>query len=205
MAVDGARARLRPSGAQIDNGQIGNGQAGNGQAGGSAVLASPLRSPTGVRTMTDLIEVLAPAAILPRVHASSKRQALQTLCDALAEAAGLDPRTVFDAVQLRERLSGTGMGEGVAIPHARVPGLDHPVGAFARFDPPVDFDALDGRPADLVFLLLAPEERGADHLKALAKVSRLLRKPDVRERLRAARGLDGLVAVFERPPKSDAA
>ncbi|MDZ4775812.1 MAG: PTS sugar transporter subunit IIA [Alphaproteobacteria bacterium] len=155
--------------------------------------------------MTDLIEVLAPSAILPKVHASSKRQALQTICEALAEAAGLDARSVFDAVQLRERLSGTGMGEGVAIPHARAAGLKHPIGAFARFDPPVDFDSLDGRPCDLVFLLLAPADRGADHLKALAKVARFLRKPDVRERLRAARGQDGLIAVFEAPKKSDAA
>ena len=155
--------------------------------------------------MTDLTEVLAPTAILPKVHASSKRQALQAVCEALSESAGLDPRAVFDAVQLRERLSGTGMGEGVAIPHARAQGVKHPIGAFARFDPPVDFDALDGRPADLVFLLLAPAERGADHLKALARVARFLRRAEVRERLRSARGLDGLLAVFESPPKSDAA
>lgn len=155
--------------------------------------------------MPDLTEVLSPTAILPKVHASSKRQALQAVCEALAESAGLDPRAVFDAVQLRERLSGTGMGEGVAIPHARAAGVKHPIGAFARFDPPVDFDALDGRPADLVFLLLAPAERGADHLKALARVARFLRRADVRERLRAARGLDGLMAVFEASAKSDAA
>lgn len=155
--------------------------------------------------MPDLIEVLSPTAILPRVHASSKRQALQSICDALAEAAGLDGRSVFDAVQLRERLSGTGMGEGVAIPHARSAGITHPIGAFARFDPPVDFDALDGRPCDLVFLLLAPADRGADHLKALAKVARFLRKPDVRDRLRNARGYDGLISVFEMQSKSDAA
>lgn len=155
--------------------------------------------------MTDLTEVLAPAAILPTVHASSKRQALQAICDALAKSAGLDARAIFDAVLMRERLSGTGMGEGVALPHARAAGIKHPIGAFARFDPPVDFDALDGRPADLVFLLIAPADRGADHLKALARVSRFLRRAEVRERLRAARGLDGLIAVFETPPKSDAA
>lgn len=153
----------------------------------------------------DLSDLLAPSAILPRVHASSKRQALQAVCETLAESAGLDARAVFDAVLLRERLSGTGMGEGVAIPHARAAGVKTPIGAFARFDPPVDFDALDGRPADLVFLLLAPAERGADHLKALARVARFLRRAEVRERLRAARGLDGLIAVFETPPKSDAA
>jgi nitrogen PTS system EIIA component len=155
--------------------------------------------------MNDLTDVLAPAAILPKVHATSKRQALQAVCEALADTAGLDARAIFDAVLLRERLSGTGMGEGVAIPHARAAGVKAPIGAFARFDPPVDFDALDGRPADLVFLLLAPAERGADHLKALARVSRFLRRAEVRERLRAARGLDGLIAVFESPPKSDAA
>jgi len=155
--------------------------------------------------MTDLTEVLAPAAILPSVHASSKRQALQAMCEALARSAGLDARAMFDAVLMRERLSGTGMGEGVAIPHARAAEVKHPIGAFARFEPAVDFEALDGRPADLVFLLIAPAERGADHLKALARVSRFLRRAEVRERLRAARGLDGLLAVFESPPKSDAA
>jgi PTS system nitrogen regulatory IIA component len=153
----------------------------------------------------DLNAALAPAVILPRVHASSKRQALQMLCEALAEQAGLNARATFDAVLLRERLSGTGMGEGVAIPHARVPGLDAPIGAFARLEPPVDFDALDGRPADLVFLLLAPQGRGADHLKALARVSRLLRRAEVRERLREARGLDGLLSVFESAPEQPGA
>lgn len=153
----------------------------------------------------DLTEVLAPAAILPNVHASSKRQALQAICEALAKAANLDPRALFDAVLMRERLSGTGMGDGVAIPHARAAGVKFPIGAFARFEPAVDFDALDGMPADLVFLLVAPAERGADHLKALARVSRFLRRAEVRERLRAARGADGLMAVFETPPKSDAA
>jgi nitrogen PTS system EIIA component len=156
--------------------------------------------------MTDLSDLLAPTAILPKAHASSKRQALQAICETLAESAGLDARAIFDAVLLRERLSGTGMGEGVAIPHARAAGVKHPIGAFARFDPPVDFEALDGRPADLVFLLIAPADRGADHLKALARIARFLRRAEVRERLRAARGVDGLVSVFEGPPKkSDAA
>lgn len=155
--------------------------------------------------MTDLTDLLAPAAILPKLHASSKRQALQALCDHLAELSGFNARAVFDAVLMRERLSGTGMGEGVAIPHARAHGVERPIGAFARLDPAVDFDALDGRAADLVFLLVTPADRGADHLKALARVSRFLRRSDVRDRLRAARGIDGLYAVFETPPKSDAA
>ena len=155
--------------------------------------------------MTDQVEVMTPVAILPRAHASSRRQALLLLSEAIAEQLKMDARQVFDAVLLRERLAGTGIGEGVALPHARIAGLEHPVGAFARFEPPVDFEALDDRPADLVFLLLAPAERGADHLRALARVTRFLRRPEVRERLRSARGVDGVLAVFEAPPHIDAA
>ena len=111
----------------------------------------------------------------------------------------------FDAVLMRERLSGTGMNEGVAIPHARVRGLEHPVGGFARLETPQDFGALDGRPADLVFLLLAPAERGGDHLKALARVSRFLRRADVRDKLRHARSAVELKALFASTVRSDAA
>jgi PTS system nitrogen regulatory IIA component len=94
----------------------------------------------------------------------------------------------------------------VAIPHARVPGLKAPIGGFARFDPAHDFDAMDGRPADLVFLLLAPEERGAEHLKALARVSRFMRRPEIRDKLRAARSVEALRALFSASsPQNDAA
>jgi PTS system nitrogen regulatory IIA component len=106
---------------------------------------------------------------------------------------------------MRERLSGTGMGEGVAIPHAPVAGVTRPIGAFARLETPIDFDALDGRPADLIFMLLAPPEKGADHLKALARVSRFLRRAETRERLRAARGAEELQALFASDVHSDAA
>ena len=97
------------------------------------------------------------------------------------------------------------MGEGVAIPHAPVAGLVRPVGAFARLDPPQNFDAFDGRPADLVFMLLSPADKGADHLKALARVSRFLRRGDVRDKLRAARGADDLYALISSASHSDAA
>jgi nitrogen PTS system EIIA component len=155
--------------------------------------------------MPDTTEAFAPVVILPRIHATSKRHALQQLCEALAETAKLDQRSVYDAVLLRERLAGTGVGEGVAIPHARVAGLNGAIGLFARLDPPLDFEALDGRPADLVYLLLAPQGRGADHLKALARVSRFLRRAEIREKLRHARCLDGLMSVFEAAPQIDAA
>lgn len=155
--------------------------------------------------MRDFDGLILPGAILPRLSASSKRAALQGLADALAREAGIDSRAVFDAVLLRERLSGTGMGDGVAIPHARIPGLARAVAGFARLETPLDFDALDGRPADLVLMLLAPAERGADHLKALARVSRALRRPEVREKLRSARGLEELQAAFAQSLESDAA
>lgn len=155
--------------------------------------------------MNDLNDLIAPEAILPRLVATSRKQALQAMADALAGASGIDARAAFDAVLMRERLSGTGMGEGVAIPHATLPALRQPIGAFARLDPAQDFEALDGRPADLVFLLLSPAERAGDHLKAFARISRLMRRADVREKLRAARGVDELHALLAGGVHLDAA
>jgi PTS system nitrogen regulatory IIA component len=153
----------------------------------------------------DVRDILLPAAVAPRLNSANRRQALQALSENLAAAGGVDSRAAFDAILLRERLAGTGVGEGVAIPHARLPGLTRPIGAFARLDPPIDFDALDGRPADLVFMLLAPADRGGDHLKALARISRVLRRPEVRERLRSARTVEELLAAFDDSVRSDAA
>lgn len=155
--------------------------------------------------MNDLSDLVAPSAVLSRVLVTSRRQALQTISEALAKSAGVAPRAVFDAVLIRERLSGTGMGEGVAIPHAPVAGLVRSVGAFARLEPAQDFDSLDGRPVDLVFMLITPPDRGADHLKALARVSRFLKRPDIREKLRAARGADELYALIAGAVRVDAA
>ena len=155
--------------------------------------------------MNDLSDLVLPDAILPRLAATSRRQALQILADALAKASGVDARAAFDAVLLRERLSGTGMGEGVAIPHAHVAGLDRPIGAFARLDPPQDFNAMDGRPADLIFMLLTPLNRGADHLKALARASRFMRRAEIRDKLRNARGAAELKTLFAGAVRDNAA
>lgn len=155
--------------------------------------------------MNELGDLVASEAILPRLLVTSRRQALQLMTEALPSATGVDARVAFDAVLLRERLSGTGVGDGVAIPHALIPGLARPVGVFARLEPAQDFDALDNRPADLVFLLLAPAERGGDHLKALARVSRFFRNADMRDKLRAARGSDELHALIAGVVHSDAA
>ena len=155
--------------------------------------------------MGDLSDLIAPEAILPRLLATSRRQALQLMAEALAKTASVDARAAIDAVLIRERLSGTGMGEGVAIPHATVPGLNRPVAAFARLDPAQDFEALDQRPADLVFLLLSPPDRSGDHLKAFARISRFVRHTDMREKLRAARGGDELYTLICSELRSDAA
>lgn len=137
--------------------------------------------------------------------ASSRKQVLQSMSELAADATGLNARVIFDAVLQRERLGSTGVGQGVAIPHARLAGVDHVQGFFARLRTPVDFESIDGRPADLVFLLLAPEGSGAEHLKALARVSRLFRREDIRQRLRAAPDADAVHAVLAGEPKSDAA
>lgn len=155
--------------------------------------------------MNDLSDLVLPDAIIPRLAATSRRQALQVLADALAKASGIDARAAFEAVLMRERLSGTGMGEGVAIPHANAPGLERPIGAFARLEPAQDFNAMDGRPADLVFMLLTPINRGADHLKALARVSRFLRRAEIRDKLRTARGAAELKALFAGTVRDHAA
>ena len=127
------------------------------------------------------------------------------MSDIAADLTGLNARDIFDAVLQRERLGSTGVGQGVAIPHARLAGVKEVVGVFARLRTPVDFESIDGRPADLIFMLIAPDDAGAEHLKALARVSRLLRREDVRQRLRAAPDADAVHAVLAGEPASDAA
>ncbi len=155
--------------------------------------------------MNGLSDLIDPSAVFARLSVTSKRQAIEKLAEALATSSGIDPRASAEAVIARERLAGTGIGEGAAVPHARIEGLGRALVAFARLDPPQDFDALDARPADLVALLLAPAGQAGEHLKALARISRTLRRADIRERLRAARGADELIAILYGQVASDAA
>lgn len=134
--------------------------------------------------MHNFSNLLDEATIVVPLIAESKNLVLRELSDTLAEHTGLDGRLLLEAIIERERLGSTGVGDGVAIPHARVPGLKRAVGAFARLQKPVDFDAVDDRPCDLVFMLLAPEREGSDHLRALAQVSRAFRQARFREDLR---------------------
>ena len=124
-------------------------------------------------------ELLTPESILPDLKATSKKQALQEIASLAARRLGLEDRAVLDVLLERERLGSTAVGYGVAVPHGKMTDLNRLYVAFARLANPVDFDAPDGQPVDLVFLLLTPENSGGDHLTALAKASRLLRDEKV--------------------------
>ncbi len=140
-----------------------------------------------------------PDAVLACVKASGKKALLADLAHRAATLYGIDERRVFDLLLERERLGSTGIGGGIAIPHGRLPNLTQPRGLFARLGTPIDFDSIDERPVDTVFLLLAPEGAGADHLKALARVSRLLRDRTLVEKLRATEKADALYALLIEP------
>ena len=138
----------------------------------------------------NLSSLLSEGVILGPQTSETRKQILSKLAHAIGDKHGIDGRDVLDAVIERENLGSTSVGDGVAIPHARIPALSKPVGAFVRLHEGVDFDAIDGRPCDLIFMLLAPIASGADHLRALAQVSRAFRNADFRDRLRNAADLD---------------
>lgn len=143
-----------------------------------------------------LIDLLTPAAVISPLRANGKKQALQELAQHAALVTGLPERELYESLLQRERLGSTGIGDGIAIPHGRMPGIDRLVGLFARLDKPIDFDALDGQPVDIIFVLIAPEGAGADHLKALARVARVLRNPSVLEQIRSTRDPAAIYAVL---------
>jgi len=149
---------------------------------------------------TDLSALLQGGVIIPFHEATSRKQAIHVLCEALSDATGIGARAIEDAVMERERLGSTGVGEGVAIPHARLAGLSAPVGGFLRLAHGVDFEAIDDRPCDLIFMLLAPDGAGADHLRALAQVSRFFRQVAVRDGLRKARNENEIKALICKDP-----
>ncbi len=151
-----------------------------------------------------LTDLVATNAIIPALKVTSKKQVLAELAGKAAELSGQNERIILEILQQREKLGSTGVGNGIAIPHGKLPKLAKLFGLFARLERPVDFEALDSQPVDLVFLLLAPEGAGADHLKALARVARLLRDPDVARKLRDSRDAEALYAVLAMPSASAA-
>ena len=146
--------------------------------------------------MTDLSDLLRPEAVVIDLAVASRKALFHALAGLVAPALGLDPRPLAERVAERERLGSTGFGHGVAIPHARIEGLPGIVGAFARLVQPVDYQAIDELPVDLVFLLLSSVDAGAEHLKALARVSRTLRDARFLAKLRGAGSRDALYALF---------
>ncbi len=144
----------------------------------------------------EISDLLTSGGVLAGFRTTSKKQALQDLSKRAAELTGLHERAVFDVLMERERLGTTGVGNGIAIPHGKLPTLDRLYGLFAQLEKPIDFDSIDEQPVDLIFLLLAPESAGADHLKALARVSRLLRDKAVCEKLRGTTDPEALFALL---------
>jgi nitrogen PTS system EIIA component len=150
----------------------------------------------GAEVGMEIADILTPQSIVPKLSATSKKQVLQELAKRAATVTGLKDRFIFDALLQRERLGTTGVGHGIAIPHGKLEGIDKLFGLFARLERPVDFDAIDEQPVDLLFLLLAPEMAGADHLKALARVSRLLRNRAICDKIRGSNDGDALYALI---------
>lgn len=146
----------------------------------------------------DIGELLIQDGIVLKGGASSKRQALHLVASVASSAIGLPENTVFDALMEREALGSTGLGSGVGVPHARLDGITSVKAVFVRLDTPVAYDAVDDRPVDLLFALFAPPRDGAEHLRALAAVSRALRSPEMREQLRQAHTADAIHALFVR-------
>ena len=152
-----------------------------------------------------LADLLQQDAIFPNLRVSTKKQLLQELAVKAARIAGVAERDIFDVIQQRERLGSTGVGHGIAIPHGKLPGITSIKGIFARLDTPIDFEALDDQPVDLVFLLLAPEGAGADHLKALSRIARVLRDQDLVAKLRATDSASAIYAFLNQEQASNAA
>lgn len=142
-------------------------------------------------------ELLDRRAISPRASAPNKRQALSVIADIAARTFGVDAEDALEALLEREAAGSTGVGQGVAVPHARLPGLDRMRAVVVRLEQPIDFDSVDDLPVDLMVALFAPEEAAAsEHLRALARVSRLLRQPEVREQVRQAKSADAIHVVL---------
>ena len=153
----------------------------------------------------DISDLINPQNIVAKLRVTSKKQALQELAKRAADITGQPERSIFEVLIERERLGTTGVGNGTAIPHGKLPGLDRLYGLFARLEQPIEFDSIDEQPVDLICLLLAPETAGADHLKALARVSRLLRDSATCEKLRGTDKPDAIYALLTEQSASHAA
>lgn len=153
----------------------------------------------------NLGDLLDLRAISPRVGGASKRQVLSVVADIAARSFGLNAETALDALLEREAAGSTGVGHGVAVPHARLEGLDRMRGVFVRLEQPVAFEAVDDQPVDLLFALFAPKAANSEHLRALARVSRMLRQPELREQLRQAKTAEAIHLLLAQEARPSAA
>jgi nitrogen PTS system EIIA component len=152
-----------------------------------------------------LTDILRRDGIIPVLRVSNKKQLLEMISEKASKVSGLPTRAIFDLLLQRERLGSTGLGNGIAIPHCKAEGLDHLIGIFARLEKPIDFESVDGEPVDLIFVILAPEGAGADHLKGLSKVARVLRDPVTAAKLRKFTDADAIYSLLttqEAKPKA---
>ncbi len=147
----------------------------------------------------NISDLLAPDAVIPLLKVQSKKQLMQELASRAHTLTHVPERRILETLTERERLGTTGVGSGIAIPHGRLSDVTQIVGVFARLDSPIEYEAVDNQPVDLVFMLLAPEGAGADHLKALARVSRLLRDQTLCEKVRAATKAEAIYAILTGP------
>lgn len=145
-----------------------------------------------------LADLLHQDAIIPALKVNSKKQLLQELAAKASKLTGIPEREIFDVILQRERLGSTGVGHGIAIPHGKLGSIEAIQGLFVRLETPVDFEALDDEPVDLVFMLLAPEGAGADHLKALSRIARVLRDQDLVAKLRATDSASAIYAFLNQ-------
>ncbi len=152
-----------------------------------------------------LNDLISAEAIMPALRTGTKKAALHEMSERAGLISGLAAREIFDAVLQRERLGSTGVGNGIAIPHGKLASCSSIFGVFARLDRPIEFEALDGAPVDLMFLLVAPESAGADHLKALARIARMLRDARIVAKLRVTRDASALYSVLNQVQTPNAA
>ena len=150
-------------------------------------------------------DLLTPRAVIASLRVGNKKQALLELAKRAATATGVPERRIFDVLNERERLGTTGIGMGIAIPHGKLPEINRLFGLFARLERPIPFEAIDDQPVDLIFVLLAPPDAGADHLKALARVSRLMRDRETCKKLRGTDNPDALYALLTDRAETSAA
>lgn len=153
----------------------------------------------------EISEILAPDSVLANLKSGSKKQLLQDIADAASKKCSWESHKIFEALLDREKLGSTGVGNGVAIPHAKLAGMEGIQGIFARLNKPVDYDAIDDEPVDIVFMLLAPEGSGADHLKALSRIARLLRDQTTLASIRNTTDADAIYSLLTTSQKANAA